>query len=138
MLINMVKAVTTRSRTRNTTLIEGTEEHPPLRMDINTDNAPRTKVSKETTNNNSEDNSRDTSVNEMQSMDPFCKRIMKRLLNKTAPKQLYKETLKANCSTESPIKYKQHQNLLNRIKGKAKTSYYNTKYEEYRNNTKKL
>ena len=30
--------------------------------------------------------------------------------------QLYKETLKSNCSTESLIKYKQHQNLLNRIK----------------------
>ena len=31
-------------------------------------------------------------------------------------KQLYKETLKSNCSTESLIKYKQHRNLLNRIK----------------------
>ena len=86
MLINMVKAITTRSRMRNTTLVEGTEEQPPLRMDINTDNTPRTEVSKETTSNNSKDNSRDTSVKEMQSMDPFCKRIMKRLLNKTAPK----------------------------------------------------
>ena len=55
-------------------------------MDINTDNTPMTEVSKETTNSNSEDNSRDTSVKEMQSTDPFCKRIMKRLLNKTAPK----------------------------------------------------
>ena len=44
-------------------------------------------------------------------------------------KQLYKETLKSNCSTKSLIKYKQHQNLLNRIKQKAKTSYYNTKCE---------
>ena len=86
MLINMVKAVTTRSRTRNTTLVEGAEKQPPLRMDINTDNTPRTEVSKETANNNCEENSRDTSVKEMQSMDPFCKRIMKRLLNKTAPK----------------------------------------------------
>ena len=89
MLINMVKAVTTRSGTRNTTLVEGTEEQPPLKMDINTDNTPMTKASKkskEATNSNSEDNSRDTSVKEMQSMDPFCKRIMKRLLNKTAPK----------------------------------------------------
>ena len=86
MLINMVKAVTTRSGMRNTTLVEGTKEQPPLRMDINTDNTPRTEVSKETTSNNSENNSRDTSVKEMQSMDPFCKHIMKRLLNKTAPK----------------------------------------------------
>ena len=86
MLINMVKAVTTRSRTRNTTLVEGAEKQPPLRMDINTDNAPRTEVSEETASNNCKENSRDTSVKEMQSTDPFCKRIMKRLLNKTAPK----------------------------------------------------
>ena len=86
MLINMVKAVTTRSRTRNTALVEGAKNQPPLRMDINTDNIPRTEVSKETANNNCEENSRDTSVKEMQSMDPFCKCIMKRLLNKTAPK----------------------------------------------------
>ena len=86
MLINMVKAITTRSRTRNTTLFEGTEKQPPLRMDINTDNALRTEVSKETASNNCKENSRDTSVKEMQSMDTFCKCIMKRLLNKTAPK----------------------------------------------------
>ena len=86
MLINMVKAITTRSRMRNTTLVKGTEEQPPLRMDINTDNTPRTEVSKETTSSDSEDNSRDTSIKEMQSTDPFCKRIMKRLLNKTVPK----------------------------------------------------
>ena len=86
MLINMVKAVTTRSGMRNTTPVERTKKQPPLRMDINTDNTPRTEVSKETTSNNCEDNSRDTSVKEMQSTDPFCKRIMKRLLNKTAPK----------------------------------------------------
>ena len=84
--INVVKAVTTRSGTRNTTLVERTKKQSPLRMDINTDNTPRTEVSKETTNNNCEDNSRDTSVKEMQSTDPFCRHIMKRLLNKTAPK----------------------------------------------------
>ena len=82
----MVKAFTTRSRTRNTTFVKGTDEQPPSKMDINTDNTPRTEVSKETMHNDSKDNSRDTSVKEMQSMDPFCKRIMKRLLNKTAPK----------------------------------------------------
>ena len=85
-LINMVKAVTTRSRTRNTTLVEGTDDQPPSKMDINTDNTPRTEVSKETMNNDSEDNSRDTLVKEMQSTDPFCKHVTKRLLNKTAPK----------------------------------------------------
>ena len=82
----MVKVITTRSRTRNTTLVEGTDEQPPSKMDINTDNTPRTEVSKETMNNDSKDNSRDTSVKEMQSTDPFCRHIMKRLLNKTAPK----------------------------------------------------
>ena len=86
MLINMVKAVTTRSRMRNTTLVEETKKLAPLRTDINTDNNPRTEVSKETASNNCEENSRDTSVKEMQSTDPFCKCIMKRLLNKTAPK----------------------------------------------------
>ena len=82
----MVKAVTTRSGTRNTTLAEGTDEHPPSKTDINTDNTPRTEDSKETMNNDSKDNSRDTSVKEMQLTNPFHKRIMKRLLNKTAPK----------------------------------------------------
>ena len=71
---------------RKTPTVEGTKRQPPLRMDINKDNTPRTEVSKETTSNNCEDNSKDTSVKEMQSTDPFCKHIMKRLLNKTAPK----------------------------------------------------
>ena len=86
MLINMVKAVTTRSGMRKIPTVEETEKQPPLKMDMNTDNTPRTEVSKETTSNNCEDNSKDTSVKEMLSMDPFCKCIMKRLLNKTAPK----------------------------------------------------
>ena len=34
MLINMVKVITTRSGMRNTTLVEGTKEQPPLKMDI--------------------------------------------------------------------------------------------------------
>ena len=86
MLINMVKTITTRSRTRKTLTVKGTEKQPPLKMDINTDNTPRTEVSKETASNNCEKNPRDTSVKEMQSTDPFCKCITKRLLNKTAPK----------------------------------------------------
>ena len=55
MLINMDKAVTTRSETKNTTPVKGTEKQPPLRMDINTDNTPRTEGSKETTSNNCKD-----------------------------------------------------------------------------------
>ena len=78
-LINMVKAITTRSGTRNTTFVEGTEEQPSSKTDINTNNTPRTEVNKETLNNDSKNNS-------MQSADPFCKHIMKKLLNKTAPK----------------------------------------------------
>ena len=38
-----------------------------------------------TTSNNCENNPKDTSIKEMQSTDPFCKWIVKRLLNKTAP-----------------------------------------------------
>ena len=72
MLINMVKAVTTRSGTRKTPTIEGTEKQPPLRKDINTDDTPRKEVSKETTSNNCENNPKDTSVEEMQSTDLFA------------------------------------------------------------------
>ena len=77
MLINMVKAITTCQENQKTA------HH--LGMDINTDNTPRTEVSKETTSNNCEDNSRDTSVKEMQSMDPFCKCIMKDCSTKQHP-----------------------------------------------------
>ena len=110
MLINMVRAITTRSRMRKTLTVEGTKKQPPprtdlnkdntprtevsketkkqpsLRTDLNKDNTPRTEVSKETTSNSCEDNPKDTSIKEMHSTDPFCKCIMKRLLNKTAPK----------------------------------------------------
>ena len=64
----MVKAVTTRSGTRKTPTVKETEKQPPLETNLN------------------EDNPKNTSIKEMQSTDPFCKRIMKRLLNKTAPK----------------------------------------------------
>ena len=85
-LINMVKAVTTRSGMRKTLTIMETEKQPPLETNLNKDNTPRTVISKETRNNSCEDNPKDTSIKEMQSTDPFCKCIMKRLLNKTAPK----------------------------------------------------
>ena len=68
MLINMVKAITTRSGMRKTPTIKETEKQPPLETNLN------------------KDNPKDTSIKEMQSTDPFCKCIMKRLLNKTAPK----------------------------------------------------
>ena len=44
-------------------------------------------LNNKTASNNCKDNPKDTSIEEMQSTDPFCKRIVKRLLNKTAPKQ---------------------------------------------------
>ena len=63
-LINMVRAITTRSGMRKTPTVEGTKKQPPLRRDINTDNTQRTEVSKETTSNTCEDNSKDTSIKE--------------------------------------------------------------------------
>ena len=85
-LINMVKAITTRSETRKTPTIKKTNKQPPWEINLNKDNTPGTAVSKENTSNSCEDNPKDTSIKEMQSTDPFCKHIMKRLLNKTAPK----------------------------------------------------
>ena len=82
----MVKAVTTRSGMRKTPIIKETKKQPPLETNLNKDETPRTAVSKETTNNSCEDNPKDKSIKEMQSTDPFCKCIVKRLLNKTAPK----------------------------------------------------
>ena len=86
MLISMVKAVTTRSGTRKPPTVKKTEKQPPLEINLNKDNTPETAVSKETTSNSCENNPKDTSIKEMQSTHPFCKRIMKRLLNETAPK----------------------------------------------------
>ena len=82
----MVKAVTTRSGTRKTPTVKETKKPPPLETILDKDETSKTTISKETTNNSCEDNPKDTSIKEMQSTDPFCKRIVKRLLNKTAPK----------------------------------------------------
>ena len=82
----MVKAVTTRSGMRKTPTVKETKKPPPLETILDKDKTSKTTISKETTNNSCEDNPKDTSIKEMQSTDPFCKCIMKRLLNKTAPK----------------------------------------------------
>ena len=71
----MVRAVTTRSRTRKTSTDK--EIKKPGSRDTNSDN--------DTTSNNSPNNPKDTSIKEMQLTDPFCKCIVKRLLNKTGP-----------------------------------------------------
>ena len=73
MRINMVIAITTRSRLRQPEIDKETEKPQPKEKNSNND----------TTRNDSPDNSRDTSIRAMQSTNPFC--IMKRLLNKTAP-----------------------------------------------------
>ena len=71
----MVRAVTTRSGARKTPTNKETKKLQS--MEPNSDN--------ETTSNNSQNNPKDTSIKEMQLTDPFCKHIVKRLLNKTAP-----------------------------------------------------
>ena len=73
--INMVRAVTTRSGMRK----------PPTNKEIEKPQPRETNSDNDTTSNNSPNNPKDTSIKEMQSTDPFCKRIVKRLLNKTAP-----------------------------------------------------
>ena len=79
MLINMVKAVTTRSGMRKTPTVKETEKQPPLETNSNKDDTPRTEVSKDTTSSSCKDNPKDASIKEMQSAEPFCKRIMKRI-----------------------------------------------------------
>ena len=74
-LINMVKAVTTRSRMRKTPTDKETEKPQPMEQILDND----------TKSNICQNNPKDTSIKEMQSTDPFCKCIVKRLLNKTAP-----------------------------------------------------
>ena len=73
--INMVKVVTTRSGMRKTLTDKETEKLQPMEQILDND----------TTSNNSQNNPKDTSIKEMQSTDPFCKRTVKRLLNKTVP-----------------------------------------------------
>ena len=73
--INMVRAVTTRSRSRQ----------PQIDKEIKKLRSKETNSGNDTTRNDSPNNSKDTSIQEMQSTDPFCRHITKRLLNKTAP-----------------------------------------------------
>ena len=62
MLVNLVKAVTTRS----TDLAEEDEKQPPTRTDTDQDDTQETEVSEEISSNTYNKNSRDTSVKEMQ------------------------------------------------------------------------
>ena len=83
----MVRAVTTRSRSRQPEMDKEIEQQQP--KETNSDN--------DTTRNGSPDIPMDTSIREMQSTDPFCRCIMKRLLNKTAPKHELKTYFIHNC-----------------------------------------
>ena len=81
----MVKAVTTRSEMRKTSTIKETEKPQPKEPILDKGETSETTINNETTSNSCENNPKDTSIKEMQSTDPFCKCIVKRLLNKTAP-----------------------------------------------------
>ena len=85
-LINMVKAVTTRSGMRKTSTVKETEKPKPPEPTLDKGETSKTAMKDETTNNSYEKNPKDTSIKKMQLTDPFCKCIVKRLLNKTAPK----------------------------------------------------
>ena len=102
MQINMVRAVTTRSRSRQPEIDKETEKLQPKETNSNND----------TTRNDSPDNSRDTLIQEMQSTDPFCRCIMKRLVNKTVPEHelklfsftmaYYTDTHRTTLKTSAP------------------------------------
>ena len=85
-LINMVKAVTTRSRMRKTPTVKETKKPQPMEPILDKGETSETTINNETTSNSCKNNPKDTSIKEMQSTNPFCKCIVKRLLNKTAPK----------------------------------------------------
>ena len=78
----MVKAVTTRSGMRKTLTMRETEKPKPPEPILDKGETSKTMINHETTNNSCEKNPKDTSIKEMQSTDPFCKCIMKRLLTK--------------------------------------------------------
>ena len=64
---------------------EETEKPQPMEPILDKGEISETTINNETTSNNCETNPKDTSIKEMQSTDPFCKHIVKRLLNKTVP-----------------------------------------------------
>ena len=74
-----------QKRNEKNTERQGNQKATTTGNNLRQDKTSKTMISKETTNNSCEDNPKDTSIKEMQSTDPFCKNIVKRLLNKTAP-----------------------------------------------------
>ena len=53
-------------------------------------------------------------------------------------RRLYKKTLKSDCTEQDIMIYKAHRNMLNQLQRSTMMEYYNSKYTEYRQNTKKL
>ena len=53
-------------------------------------------------------------------------------------RKLYKRTIDASCTDNDITTYKKHRNMLNQLCCVTKSEYYNTKFYEYRTNTKKL
>ena len=64
-LINMVKAVTTRSGTRKTSTAKETEKPKPSEPILDKGETSKTTINQETTNNSREKNPKDTSIKEM-------------------------------------------------------------------------
>ena len=75
----MVKAVTTRSGMRKTSTAKETKKPKPTEPILDKGETSKTAMNHETTNNSCEKYPEDTSIKEMQSTDPFCKPIVKRL-----------------------------------------------------------
>ena len=53
-------------------------------------------------------------------------------------RQLYKVTLKSGCTQDTVDRYRKRRNLLNQLKRTTMKTYYATRCEEYKNNTKTL
>ena len=49
---------------------------------------------------------------------------------------LYKKTLSKDCTEEDISAYKQHRNLLNCLRCRTRSDYYNSKCKEFCSNTK--
>ena len=77
--------VTTRSGMRKTSTVRETKKPKPPEPILDKGETLKSVTNHETTNNSCEKNPKDTSIKEIQSTDPFCKCIVKTLLNRTAP-----------------------------------------------------
>ena len=72
----------------------------------------------------------------VQSNEPWLTKGIKRSIDKQ--KQLYRKTLNKEATEKDNIKYKTNRNTIQRVKRKAKMTYYQGKCKEYKNETRKL